>query len=361
MVSGRTRCSARAADAIDRLMPDPRFFTRVGPFSLDALAAIGQAQLGNEDSGGRRFIHDVAPLETAGPDDVTFLDNRKYLEAFARSRAGAAFVAPEAAAHAPDGMALLISPEPYKAFARVAQAFYPEPPPNPGRAASAAIDETAFVPDDCEIGAHVVVAGGVRLGSRCRVGANTVIGTNVVVGDDCRIAENVTISHALIGSRVVLHPGVRLGQPGFGFAPDRDRPVKIPQLGRVVIGDDVDIGANTTIDRGSGHDTVIGSGTMIDNLVQIGHNAVLGRGCVLVSQVGISGSTKLGDFVMVGGQAGFAGHLTIGAGARIAAGAGVIWDVAPRATVFGYPAQPMKQFMRQLATLKRLAKKGGAA
>jgi UDP-3-O-[3-hydroxymyristoyl] glucosamine N-acyltransferase len=341
-------------------MADPRFFARAGPFSLQALAAIGGAKLG-DGVDGARLVYDVAPLETAGPDDVAFLDNRRYLDAFARSRAGAVFVAPEVSDHAPAGMVLLLSPRPYKAFARAAQMFYPEPPPLPGRAPSAVIDTTATVPDDCEIGPHVVIAAGARLGARCRVGANSVIGTNVVIGDDCRIAENVTISHALIGARVVLHPGVRLGQPGFGFAPDRDRPVKIPQLGRVLIGDDVDIGANTTIDRGSGHDTIVGSGTMIDNLVQIGHNAVVGKGCVLVSQVGISGSTKLGDYVMVGGQAGFAGHLTIGAGARIGAGAGVIRDVEPQATVFGYPAQPIKQFLRQLATLKRLVNKEGGA
>ena len=145
------------------------------------------------------------------------------------------------------------------------------------------------------------------------------IGAAVEIGDDCRIGANVTLSHCLIGVRVVLHPGVRIGQAGFGFAPDPAGPVKVPQLGRVLIGDDVDIGANTTIDRGSGHDTVIGAGTMIDNLVQIGHNVVIGRGCVLAGQVGISGSTRLGDFVMIGGQGGLAGHLNIGRGARIAA------------------------------------------
>jgi UDP-3-O-[3-hydroxymyristoyl] glucosamine N-acyltransferase len=155
----------------------------------------------------------------------------------------------------------------------------------------------------------------------------------------------------------VLHPGVRIGQPGFGFAPDADGPVKIPQLGRVIIGDDADIGANTTIDRGSGHDTVIGPGTMIDNLVQIGHNVVLGRGCVLAAQVGISGSTKFGDFVMVGGQAGFAGHLEIGSGARIAAKSGVMRDIGPGETVCGIPAMPIGLFMKQVAILQRLAKK----
>jgi UDP-3-O-[3-hydroxymyristoyl] glucosamine N-acyltransferase len=213
------------------------------------------------------------------------------------------------------------------------------------------------VPDDCDLGPNVVIERAVRLGHRCRIGANTVIAAGVEIGDDCRIAANVTLSHCLIGARVVLHPGVRIGQEGFGFAPDPKGPIKVPQLGRVVIGDDVDIGANTTIDRGSGHDTVIGAGSMIDNLVQIGHNVVLGRCCILAGQVGISGSTRLDDFVMVGGQGGLAGHLHIGSGARIAAKSGLMRDVPAGETVCGSPAVPLSEFMRQTAVLQRLAKK----
>jgi UDP-3-O-[3-hydroxymyristoyl] glucosamine N-acyltransferase len=337
-------------------MADPRFFERAGPYTLDALASLTGARLLDPAAGGR-LIADVAPLETAGSEDVAFLDNRKYAEAFAASRAGAAFVDERMAGRAPPGMALLIAGEPYKAFARAAQAFYPATPINPRRAASAVIDPTASVPQDCDIGANVVIEAGAQLGSRCEIGPNTVIGAGVELGEDCRIGPNVTLSHCLIGSRVVLHPGVRIGQAGFGFAPDPHGPVKVPQLGRVVIGDDVDIGANTTIDRGSGHDTVIGASTMIDNLVQIGHNVVLGRGCVLAGQVGISGSTRLGDFVMAGGQAGLAGHLRIGTGARIAAKAGLMRDVEPGATVCGSPAVPIGLFMKQVAILQRLARK----
>jgi UDP-3-O-[3-hydroxymyristoyl] glucosamine N-acyltransferase len=339
-------------------MADPRFFNRSGPFTLEVLSALSGATLLHPEEGGR-LCRDVAPLETAGPEDVSFLENRKYIEAFLHSRAGAAFVDEKSAEQAPRGMVVLVSKEPYKAFALAAQAFYPQARVVARRAQSAIIDAAAHVPEDCDIGPNVVIEPGARLGLRCSVGANTVIAAGVEIGDDCRIGPNVTLSHCVVGSRVVLHPGVRIGQDGFGFAPDPKAPIKVPQLGRVLIGDDVDIGANTTIDRGSGHDTIIGPGSMIDNLVQIGHNVVLGRCCILAGQVGISGSTKLDDFVMVGGQGGLAGHLHIGSGARIAAKSGLMRDVPAGETVCGSPAVPLTEFMRQTAVVQRLAKKKG--
>jgi UDP-3-O-[3-hydroxymyristoyl] glucosamine N-acyltransferase len=337
-------------------MADPRFFAVAGPFTLSELAARTGAEIAGA-AAADLVLCDVAPLESAEPDCVTFLDNKKYVEAFARSRAGAAFVHPDAVAHAPSGMALLVTKQPYKAYALAAQAFYPAPPIRPGAAPGAVIDPTARLGEGCEVAANAVIGAMVEIGRDSRIGANTVIGDGVVIGPSARIGANVSISHSLMGARVTIYPGARLGQDGFGFAPDQAGHVKVPQLGRVIVGDDVEIGANTTIDRGAGPDTVIGDGTMIDNLVQIGHNVTIGRRCVLVAQVGISGSTKLDDFVMIGGQGGLAGHLKLGKGARVAAHSGVMRDVPAGVTVSGYPAVPAKAFWRQVAVLQRLTRK----
>jgi UDP-3-O-[3-hydroxymyristoyl] glucosamine N-acyltransferase len=339
-------------------MADPRFFSMAGPFTAAEIAGRTGAMLGGAGD-GQRLLRDVAALDTAGPEELSFLDNRKYLEAFRRTRAGAAFVQAALAAEAPKDLTLLVTDRPYRCYALAAQAFYPEVQPPPGIAPSAAIDRTARLGEGCAVEAHAVIGAKAEIGRRCHIGANSVIGAGCILGDDVRVGANVSISHAVIGARVRLYPGARIGQDGFGFAPDPTGHVKLPQLGRVIIEDDVEVGANTTIDRGALHDTVIGAGTMIDNLVQIGHNVQIGRGCMVVAQVGISGSTRLGDFVMMGGQCAVAGHLTIGTGARVGAQAGVMRDVAPGETVLGAPAVPEKEFFRQVATLQRLASRKG--
>jgi len=337
-------------------MADERFFAVAGPFTTDEIARRTGATLvgsGND----KLVLRDVAPLDVAGPDQLSFLDNRKYVDLFRKTRAGACFVHPDLSREAPKGVVVLVTPEPYRAYALAAQAFYPEPPPVPGIAPSAVVDATVQLGEGCRIEANAVIGDHAKLGKRCLVGANAVIGPGVVLGDDVRVGACASVSHSLVGSRVRIYPGARLGQDGFGFAPDRKGFVKVPQLGRVIVGDDVEIGANSTVDRGAGPDTVIGPGTMIDNLVQIGHNVQIGRQCVLVSQTGISGSTKLGDFVMIGGQGGLSGHLNIGSGAKIGAQAGVMRDVPAGETVIGAPAIPAREFFRQVAALQRLAKK----
>jgi UDP-3-O-[3-hydroxymyristoyl] glucosamine N-acyltransferase len=256
-------------------------------------------------------------------------------------------------------LTLLLTPAPYRAYALAAQAFYPEPPPEPGIAPSAVIDPTARLGPGCAVEPNAVIGAHAEIGRACLVGANAVIGRGCIVGDESRIGANASLSHCIVGRRVRIYPGVRIGQDGFGFAPDPKGHVKVPQLGRVLIEDDVEIGANTTIDRGAGTDTIIGAGTMIDNLVQIGHNVQVGRGCVLVAQMGIAGSTRLGDYVMVGGQCAIIGHLTIGSGARIAGQSGVTRNVAPGETMMGTPAVPIRDHHRQVMLLRRLAAKKG--
>lgn len=334
------------------------FQSPAGPFTLAALARIADAEIA-EGGDGDREIRDVAALDRAGAGDLTFLDNRNYRAQLRTTAAGAAIVAADEAGNVPEGTVALIAAEPYRAFALVAQAFYPDVVGEAGVHESAVIAADAALGEGCRIGARVVIGAGARLGNGVSVGAGTVIGDGVEIGEDCRIGDQVSLSHCLIGPRTVIHPGVRVGQDGFGFAPSASGHVKVPQIGRALIGADCDIGANTTIDRGSMQDTVIGDNCWIDNLVQIAHNVQMGRGCVIAAMTGISGSTRLGDFVTMGGQVGMAGHLNIGSGARIAAKSGVMSDVGAGETVCGAPAMPIKEFFRQVATLKRLASKKG--
>jgi len=259
----------------------------------------------------------------------------------------------------PAGTVAIRTTEPYAAWARVAALFYPVPPVSPGIHPSAIVAEGARVDPSAEVGPLSVIEAGAEIGPGCRIGPCVVIGSGVIVGRDCRIGAHASLSYAILGARVYVYPGARIGQEGFGFACTKDGFLTVPQLGRVILEDDVEVGANTTIDRGSSRDTVIGAGSRLDNLVQIGHNVILGRCCVIVAQVGISGSTVLEDFVRVGGQAAMAGHLRIGQCAEIGAQAGVISDMAPGAKVLGSPAQPKREFFRQIATLKKMAKREG--
>jgi UDP-3-O-[3-hydroxymyristoyl] glucosamine N-acyltransferase len=225
---------------------------------------------------------------------------------------------------------------------------------------SAVVAADAVVDGSAEIGPLAVVSSRAEIGPRCRIGPAAILGDGVVLGADCRIGAHASLSHALVGDRVTVYPGARIGQDGFGFAITGDAFLNVPQIGRVVVEDDVEIGANTTIDRGSLQDTHIGAGSRLDNLVQIGHNVRLGRGCVIVSQAGISGSTILEDHVMVAGQAGLTGHLRIGRRARIGAQAGVMADVPADAALVGSPAQPVKEFFRHVATLRRLVREAAS-
>jgi UDP-3-O-[3-hydroxymyristoyl] glucosamine N-acyltransferase len=338
---------------------DPRFFGRRGPHSLAAVAAAagGTIEAGVEPT---LSLTGVAPLQAAGPTELSWLDNKRYASLLTETRAGAVILHPDMRANLPPGCVGIVTREPYLGWAQAAGLFHPPPPAEAGIHPTALIAADARIDDTAEIGPFAVVGAGVEIGARCRIGPGAVIDAGVVIGPDCRIGAQASISHALIGARVVLFPGVRIGQEGFGFAVGAQGFVTVPQLGRVILEDDVQIGANSTVDRGSAQDTVIGAGSRLDNLVQIGHNVRLGRCCIIVAQVGISGSTVLEDFVTVGGQAGLAGHLTIGRKARIAAQSGLMRDVAAGVDVMGSPAQPIRDYFREITFLRKLAQPASA-
>jgi UDP-3-O-[3-hydroxymyristoyl] glucosamine N-acyltransferase len=343
-------------------MPDARFFVRRGPFALGELAAIAQAQLCGGDPD--RPIRDIAALADATPEQVTFLDHPKYLARAGGTRAAACLVRPAQADRLPHEVARLVTDEPYRGYARIAARFYPaaaapdaDHPPRAEVAAGAQIDPAAKIGPGCRIAAGVVIEAGAEVGPRCRIDANAVIGAGVRLGGDSIVGPGATLSHCLIGERVVIHAGARIGQDGFGFALGAAGPLKVPQVGRVLIDDDVEIGANTTIDRGSSGDTVIGRGCKIDNLVMIAHNVQLGPHCVVVAQSGISGSTQIGAGSMLAAQVGITGHLTLGPAVRLAARSAVIRDLPGHETYGGAPAVPIRQWRRQMAAMSRAWKR----
>ena len=337
-------------------MSDPRFFRRAGPFALGAIADAVGGRL--QDDAGALSVDDIAPLESAGPRDLSFLDNRKYVPAFEASRAGACLVAADLAGRAPSGMKVVVCDEPYLAFALAARMFYPPEAPQPWLSPDASIAQDAAVGDGCRVEAFAVVGAGAVVGERCHIGAGTVLGEGVVLGDDCRVGPSATLLCCVLGSRVAVDAGARIGTQGFGFAVGREGPVRSPHTGRVVIEDDVEIGANTTVDRGTTGDTVLGRGTMIDNQVQIAHNVRVGRGCILAGQVGLAGSVQIGDYAMLGGKTGVANHVRVGERVRVGALSGVTEDLPAGGTYLGAPAVPIKEFWRQQIALRRLASRG---
>ncbi len=335
---------------------DPRFHPAAGPLPLaDLLAASGAESAGDP---ARRFSS-VAPLDAAGPEEVSFADGRKHHAALAATRAGAVIVTPGMAGAVPAGCIAILHASPTLAFARIAARLHPPPASSGAVHATAAVHPSATLGDGVEIGPFAVIGAGARIGAGCVIGPHAVVGAGVEMGADCRIHAHASVSHAILGARCVLNPGARVGNEGFGFVPDgQGRYVTVPQLGIVVLEDDVEVGANSCIDRATLGETRIGRSTRVDNLVQIGHNVRLGRGCVLVSQVGVSGSTRFGDWVQAGGQAGFAGHLEVGTGARIGAQAGVIGNVPAGAELFGSPALPVKEAFRNIAVVRKLSAQG---
>ncbi len=342
-------------------MTEPLFFKSAKSLTVAEIAGLTGAQPA-EGALLDRVIGNIAPLDSARPTDLAFFDNSRYLDDLAATHAGACLLAARFAGKAPPAVAVLTVREPYRAFVAVARALFPDSLRPPSVFASTGTQPGAHVHPSARLESGVTLDPGVVVGPGAEIGTDTIIGANAVIGRDVRIGRHCSIGaqssilHSLIGDRVIIHPGCRLGQDGFGYAMGRHGHTKVPQIGRVIVQDDVEIGAGSTIDRGANRDTVIGEGTKIDNLVQIGHNVAIGRHCVLVAQVGISGSVTLEDFVVLGARVGVNNHITIGEGAQIAATAIVSRDVPPGVRYGGFPAKPVKLWMREVFLLERMAR-----
>ena len=342
-------------------MSEPIFLRKSSGLTLDEVVALTGATLPSGDPKPMR-ISNIAPLDRAGPSDLAFFDNRRFSSAAAATHAGACLSTAALAKELPSGVAVLVVREPYKAFVTVARAMFPQAlrPSSlsaPGDHSGAHIDATARMEEHVTVEPGAVVGAGAEIGGGTVIGANSVVGTGVRIGRDCSIGANTSISNTLIGDRVIIHPGCKIGQDGFGFVMGGKGHLKVPQVGRVIIQDDVEIGAGTTVDRGAIRDTVIGEGTKIDNLVQVGHNVSIGRHCIIVAQTGISGSSTLEDFVVLGARVGLNNNVTIGEGAQIAAISVVIGDVPPGARWGGTPAKPIKLWFREMTAVARLARR----
>lgn len=326
------------------MMVDSRFYSEPVLLSVSELAEVTGSSVHGDNT---RIISGVAPLDEAKGTDLTFFDNPAYKQSFINSRAGVICVHFDKQVIAPKDSSLLLSNNPYKIYAIALSRLFPEKNISPVISENSDIDSSAKVGLDCSIHSGVIIESNVVIGDNCFIGSNTVIKSGVIIGGSCYIDSNVTISHSILGFGTKIGSGSRIGQEGFGFVPEPDNYIPVPQLGRVQVGDKVSIGSNCTIDRGSSGDTIIGSGTHIDNLVHIAHNVRLGRGCILAGQSGIAGSTILGNYVQMGGQAGISGHLIIGDRVKIAAGSGVIKSLPEGIVVGGYPALPIRNWHKQ--------------
>ncbi len=342
-------------------MTEPFYFEPAQKLTVGDIARLTGAAV-RDGAPLDRPIVNVAPLDRAGPHDLAFLENAKYADQLATTRAGACLLTSRFEKDAPKGMAVLLARDPYRAFVSVMRELYPEALRPSSLFDAKGVAPGTFVHASARLENGVTVDPGAVIGPRAEIGAGTVIGPNAVIGAkvrigrDCSIGASATLMHCLIGDRVIIHPGCHLGQDGFGYVFDKGAHLKIPQIGRVIIQDSVEIGAGTTIDRGAIRDTVIGEGTKIDNLVQIGHNVAVGRHCIIVAHTAISGSATLEDMVVLGGRVAVNNHVTIGEGAQIAATSSVNSDIPSGGRYGGTPAKPVKQWFREILLVEKLAR-----
>ena len=338
-------------------MVDKRFFPPSEPLSLhELLAAVGHDMSKADEAWRSLTLSGVEELHTAGSGHVALAAQPSYRDALMATLAGAVIVSPALREHVPEGTIPVVVDQPHRLFTDLLEHFHPASTRALIAAGAGSQGALPVLERDVIIGPNVVLGPGVEIGRNTVIGANTVVGAGVAIGRDCTIGSNVTIDCAYLGNRVVLHPGVRIGTEGFGWLDFGKSNRKIPQLGRVIVQDDVEVGANSTIDRGALGDTVIGEGTKIDNLVQIGHNCRIGRACLIAAMTGLSGSTEVGNGVLMGGGVGTSGHLSIGAGSVVHGRAAVTKDWPAGSKLAGAPAQDIRDFWKEIATVRRLSK-----
>ncbi len=337
-------------------MVDIVFYKNSGAKKISEIAEISHSVLVHADK-GNELIQNVCSIESASDEDICFFYDKKNKALAQNIKAKACITTEELAKYIPDGVIVLVSENPKLSFIELVSAFYSEVKPEAKIEESARVSSKAKIGQNCYVGHGAVIEDDVVIGDNCIIEANAVIARGCHIGNNCRIGNNASIAYCLMGNDCYIYTGARIGQDGFGFSVVEGRHKRIPQIGRVIIGNDVEVGANTCIDRGALDDTIIGDGCRIDNLVQIAHNDKIGGYCILVAQTGIAGSCTFGDYVVCGGQTGFADHLNIGSGAQIGAQSGVMRDIEPRAIVMGTPTVPFKDFMRQVAFLQKNSKK----
>jgi UDP-3-O-[3-hydroxymyristoyl] glucosamine N-acyltransferase len=339
-----------------------RFLRHPPGLTVGEIAALTGAMVQDVTKHSQRMTN-VAPIDLAEAGDLTFVDNAKSAKALTSTRAGAILISERYRCRVPNDLVVLLTPKPYQCFVLIARELYPDSLRPLSLFETEGIASSAAVHPDAQLGRDVTVDPGAVIGPRATIGAGTIIGANAVIGPDVQIGQNCSIgpgcsiTNATIGDRVIIHPGCHIGQDGFGFILGASEHLKVPQVGMVVVDNDVEIGAGTTVDRGGVRNTVIGQGTKIDNLVQIAHNVIIGRHCIIAGQSGLSGSVTLEDFVVLGARVGIRQHITVGKGARLAARSSVMRDVPAGAFWGGFPnAKPLRQFLREVVTLERLAK-----
>lgn len=344
-------------------MTDPVFFEPSRKLTAADIATLTGAELRTPEHAGNEVVA-LAAADRGGDGALIFVEGRRNAGMLAGVNASVLLCSDDVAASAAPGTAVLVSVRPQQDFAAVGRLLFPtaaRPTPIAGEAGispAAHIHPSAQLEDGVTVEAGAVVGAGVGIGSGTIIAPNAVIGAGCRIGRDSYVGPGATIQHALLGNRVIIHSGVQVGQDGFGFVGGRSGPEKMPQIGRVIIQDEVEIGANTTVDRGTLSDTIIGEATKIDNLVQIAHNVRIGRACLIAGLCGISGSVTIGDGVMLGGSVGLADHVSIGSGAQIAARSGVMNDVPAGERWAGAPARPIKDFFREVAAIRKLTGRG---